>query len=219
MSLEDMSLDSVVAHCTEETHKYWQRLLSDTRYCFELFRRALVEARQEAFTYVYRIYEPQVRAWVYNHSQFNRTDETADYFVSLSFSKLFFALRGEKFNKFSSLGHVLKYLNMCVFTGILEYLRSQPRDAETLEEESAPYNPSPSSELAGELQTHINRILEDAQDRLLVHLVYVLNLKPAEIQQQYPDQWDSARAVSVALQRIRRHLRKDQWLREWADMG
>ena len=50
----------------------------------------------EAFTYVYRIYEPQVIRWVYNHSQFEQTAEHADYFAGSAMSNFYFAVRGLK---------------------------------------------------------------------------------------------------------------------------
>ena len=60
--------------------------------------------------------------------------------------------------------------------------------------------------------------LVDDNDRLLAHDVFVLALKPLQVAKRYPDRWATAREVSVALQRIRRALRRDPDLREWAGL-
>jgi hypothetical protein len=215
MTLDSMLLSEVVAHCSENTQKYLRQLVTDARFCFELFRRALLEAQQEAFTHVYRIYEPQVRSWIYRHPGFDSTDETSDYFLSLAFANFYFGLCGEKFNQFSSVAAVLKYLRACVWSCISEYLRGQPPPLLEINDELLAEDTPPGT-VADELKEHVRRILPDENDLLLFHLAYTFDMKPAEIYRRHPDLWEDVRAVSVALQRIRRHLRKDDQLRNWA---
>ncbi len=219
MVLDSWSVDDLARRCAEETSRFMHREASDSQYCFELFRRALLHGVSEAMTRLYQIYERLVTSWVYHHSRFPATDESADYFVSAAFSSFYFALRGPAFQQFASLAAVLAYLKMCVHTAIAQYMRDQEATPTLLfaEDDDPGYTPDLASDVyADELWKHICRLLPDEQDRQLAHCVFVQHLKPAQIVDAYEGYWKDARAVSVALQRIRRSLRKDEALREWA---
>jgi hypothetical protein len=210
MNTAHLAVDDLAARCAEETHKFTRQQLNDTRFCFELLRRALLDGAAEAFTRVYQIYEPQVRRWVYGHSRFDQTDENADYFVSQALSNFYFALRGPKFQQFSLLSQVLAYLKLCVHTAIAQHIRDHQRFA------TVPLEAAGTVELAHDVSSSTDasalwravcETLSDENDRLLAHSVFVLELKPAEIAARYPATWTNAREVSLALYRIRRALR------------
>src|SRR6266545_4574307 len=170
MSLVDsFSLDDLASQCSEQTEKFSQRQPSDTRYCFELLRRALADGLSDAFTSVYQIYERQVLVWVHSHSGFARSGESADYFVSTAWSTFYFALRGAKFDSFPSLPQVLAYLKLCVHTAIAQYLRDQ-EPAPTMPLELAPnvaHLPDLGTRIAAtELWRQIEQLLTDRRDRL-----------------------------------------------------
>lgn len=220
MDPAQLTVDDLAARCTEETHKFTHQQPSDTRFCFELLRRALLDSAADAFTRVYQIYEPQVRRWVYNHSRFDQTDENAEYFVSQALSNFYFALRGPKFQQFALLSQVLAYLKLCVHTAIAQYIRDHQRLA------AAPLAAAESVEQAQELSTDTDaaalwravcETLTEENDRLLAHSVFVLDLKPAEIAARYSAAWGSAREVSLALYRIRRTLRANPKISQWAN--
>lgn len=210
MNTAQLAVDELAARCAEETHKFTRQLPNDTRFCFELLRRALLDGAADAFTRVYQIYEPQVRRWVYGHSRFDQTDESADYFVSQALSSFYFALRGPKFHQFSLLSQVLAYLKLCVHTAIAQYIRDHqrfttvPLEAAGTVEQGQDVS---SSTDASALWRAVCDTLTDENDRLLAHSVFVLELKPAEIAARYPAAWTTAREVSLALYRIRRTLR------------
>src|SRR5262245_21445236 len=109
-----LSVERLAQRCVEETEKFNRRQSNDPQFCFELLRRALAEGVAEALTYAYRIYERQSLKWVYNHSGFAETGESADYFARSALSAFYFALRGPKFARFPSLQQVLAYLKLCV---------------------------------------------------------------------------------------------------------
>jgi hypothetical protein len=219
MVLESWSVDDLSRRCAEETSKYRLRQTTDPQYCFELLKRALLHGMSDAMTRVYQIYERLVTSWVYHHSRFSATEESADYFVSSAFSSFYFALRGPTFRQFSSVASVLAYLKLCVHTAIAQYLRNQEAaPTEPLTEGAEPgYTPDLASDLyADELWSHICRLLPEKQDQLLAHCAFVQHLKPAQILDAFAGYWPDARAVSVSLQRLRRVLRKDSVLRQWA---
>lgn len=222
MNLSSLSNDDLSRLCAEDTARFHHQQIRDPEHCFELLRRALAEGRNDAFTRVYQIYEPQVLRWVYQHDRFQETGETAEYFANQALTSFYFALRGEKFSRFETLPQVLTYLKMCVHSAIAQFLRKEQAmrladlDAGSLADSGAAI----AEDLqASELWGHICELLPDDGDRLLAHCVFVQALKPAQVAHGHPDRWDSGREVSVALQRIRRHLRKDPLLRDYAGIA
>ena len=221
MTATRMSLDDLARHCAEETEKFSRHQANDPQFCFELLRRALADGAPEAFTRVYRNYERQVLSWVYSHSGFAQTGESADFFARSALSTFYFALRGPKFAQFTSLAKVLTYLKLCVHTAIMQYLRDQRPSATTRLDEAGDLAHTPDLDNradAAELWAHICRLLPDQRDRLLARYVFLQDLKPRQIVSAHPTQWGGEREVSVALYRIRRLLRNDAELRRLAGL-
>jgi hypothetical protein len=212
-----LPVGQLAQRCVEETEKFNRRQGNDPQFCFELLRRALAEGVAEAFTHVYQIYERQVIGWVYSHSRFAQTGESADYFARAALSAFYFALRGEKFAHFPSLQQTLAYLKLCVHTAIAQYLRDQRPAAAVSIETTGPLADTPdlgTSAVVAELWAYICDLLPDERDRLLARCVFILGLKPRQLVELYPGRWADEREVSVALYRIRRLLRADPELRK-----
>jgi len=204
----------------EETAKFLRRADHDPQVCLELLRRALAEQSDEAFTHVYRIYEPLVTRWVYRHSRFALTGESVEYFTSAAFRAFYVALHGAKFARFQTVAAILHYLQSCVHTEIAQYLRQYGYDLSAPLEEAPERGEEadPGARLeASELWAHICRLLPDERDQLLAHCALVLDLAPRQICVAHPSWWTSERAVSVALYQIRRRLRADPELTALAD--
>jgi hypothetical protein len=216
--IASLSVDALANRCAEENYKYNHQQESDSQYCFELLRRALVNGLSDALTHVFKIFEGQARNWVYRHGRFVQSGEDADYFVNLAFTKFYFALRGARFEQFPALPQVLRYLKVCVHSAIAQYVRDQVSFSEvSLDEIEPAYTPDHDSHIsAHELWNHICRLLPDEQDRLLAECTFIQRLKPAQIAHIYPRHWNTVRDISVALQRIRRILRNDVELRQQA---
>ena len=108
---------------------------------------------------------------------------------------------------------------MCVHSAIAQYVRDhqQMTIVKLSDLEQLPSSVDVEKNIqAEELWAQICRVLTDEVDRLLAHLAFVQQRKPASIVTDYSRYWKNERAVSVALQRIRRALRKDPELRRWA---
>lgn len=216
MTAGSLTIDQLALRCAEETDKFGRRQPNDAQYCFELLRRALAETSDEAFTSVCRVYERQVTSWVYSHTRFAQTGETADYFVQAALRTFYFALRGPKFDRFPSLPQVLSYLKLCVHTAIAQYVRDQQPRPDAPLDEVAEVAETPDlgmrADLA-ELWQYICSLLPEEGDQLLARCAFMLDLKPSQVVKLYPGRWESERDVSVALYRIRRALRNDAGLR------
>jgi hypothetical protein len=223
MTLTALSVENLANQCAEETEKFNRRQPNATQYCFELLRRALAEGIQEAFTWVYQVYERQVLKWVHRYPRFEETGEAADYFVNSAFTKFYFAVRGPKFERFGSVPSLLMYLKLCVHTAIAQYIRDQQKKLEiSTDDEGSEVDLRDRRQEdiietvteAEELWVVICRLLPEAADRALARCVFTLDMKPAEIVTAYPGRWSGEREISVALYRIRRVLRQDRELRQ-----
>lgn len=215
MTAASLSVDDLAQRCAEETDKFNRRQTNDAQFCFELLRRALADGSSEAFTHVYQVYERQVLAWVYSHSRFAQTGESADFFAGSALRTFYFALRGTKFEQFPSLPKVLSYLKLCVHTAIAQYIRDQQPVATTPLDDVTEIAHTPDLGMRadiGELWVYICRLLPEPRDRLLARCVFIQDLKPRQIVQEYGGLWGSEREVSVAIYRIRRVLRNDAGL-------
>lgn len=219
MTVAGLPLDDLARRCAEETEQFSRRRSHDPRFCFELLRQALAEGVPEAFARVYHVYERQVLNWVYSHQRFEQTGESAEYFASAALSAFYFALRGPKFERFPALAQVLSYLKLCVHTAIAQYLRDQQPAATAILDDATTITDTSDLDaqvLAAELWGEICRLLPDERERTLARCVFLQDLKPRQIVQAHPKQWNSEREVSVALYRIRRVLRNDLALRRRA---
>jgi hypothetical protein len=219
-NLDQLTVDELARACEQETQKFLRQQESTSVYCFELFRRAFIQHDIYAFTHIYSIYEPQVKSWVRRHTGFARTGEPVEYFVSATMSSFYFAMQHGKFSQFQHLAQALQYLKLCAHTAITGYLRRQDAVVETPLDEMLSLASTDTSQtqemMAADLWAQMCRLIPDKTDQLLMRCVFVEQLKPAEILDAHPNIWESARAVSVALQRIRRILRRDEEIRRRA---
>jgi DNA-directed RNA polymerase specialized sigma24 family protein len=214
-------IKNLATACEEETRKFYLGGAHDTTHCYELIRQALTEQSSEAFSHLYRIYEPMVTRWVYRCAAFPGIDEPAEYFVSTAFSKFYFALRGRSLDRFETLSKLLTYLKSCVITAVLEYRRKYGRqeivtaisidDKLGIGAEDVPESP------LIDVWSRICHLLPGPEDQLLARCAFVLHMKPAEIAETYAEHWESPRQVTQRLFRIRQVLRNDLELQRLAD--
>lgn len=213
-----LTVAQLAERCRDETRKFQNRLTSDTRYCFELFRAALEALQPDAFTELYQVYHQRVRAWVTHHPAFIHSHEDPEIFVQEAFSSFYFALRGERFARFADLKAVLRYFRLCAESAVLEYtrrIRPPLIDGDDQDIEIADTADALNKHIhALEVWERIRQLLPNERQQRLAYYAFVLWLKPSEIAELYPDEWPSARDVTVALYAVRVTLRQDTALYE-----
>ena len=217
MDIDTFKVEDLAIRCAEENAKFFQKMAHDTRYCFELFRRALEDRIQQALENVREIYQPQLLRWVMSHPLFDMTGETAEYFSSIAFSQFYFALLESKFHRFPTLAHLMAYMKMCVHSAVAQYVRDyRPDSSVPLMEMDFPVSTNQFADVQAEqLWEHICRLLPDKNQRLLARCAFIFEMKPSDIAQLYPKHWSNNREVSVALYRIRQILRNDPEIQNW----
>jgi len=220
---QDLSVADLARRCAQETSQFFGRRAHDPRYCLELFRRAIAAGDQSAWEAVFTQYRPLVAGWVIRHPAFHRCREEEPYFVNRAFEKLWSAMAGRSVSGFGDLAGILRYLQMCVHSAVVDHLRRLHSSAEG--PDPIPLGDSvPAMEPAApagqidrvereEFWTLINRKLRGRKEKEVVYGSYVLGLKPQEICSIFHRTFPTAGDVYLAKQNVLTRLRRDRELR------
>ena len=228
---EQLSLAGIAHRCAAETDAFFRNHDYDPRYCYELFRRAMVERADDAYTCLYLQYEALVTSWVLRHSSFRTSGEETQYFVNRAFDKLWSALTPQKFDRFPDLKSLLRYLQMCVHSAVVDHARATARVpvVDSLEDQSGTQNDADepqhpdraptaeestlSASSSEEFWRQIYQKLNNDRERLVVYASFSLGLKPRELCAQYGDQFANVRDVYRIKQNVLERLRRDPELK------
>ena len=229
IDLHVLALASIAHRCTRETEAFFQRQAHDPAYCYELFRRAIVDRCQPAWDVIYAQYRPLVAGWVERHPAFAFSGEEVQFFVNRAFEKMWAALDSSKFARFPNLKSLLRYLQMCVHSTIVDQSRKAEQavasvQVESLSDRSAadgPRHDDPA--LAGvyrqEFWQQINGRLNDERERRVVYGSFVLGLKPREVHARYQDTFNGVKDVYRVKENVLARLRRDAELAEILGSG
>ena len=210
-NLHQLQLEVIVQRCGEETAKWRHRLVQDTRYCFELFRRGLGDGTADALLQIYTLYVPMLARRVERHAARRFLKEDPEHLARIALANFCKSCMQKGFsNRFVEFKSMMSYLFACLHSVIRMQQRIAgreiPLDDDNLALQAPPDLPSDEDERSTETWRTLCRTLQDPQDQQLAYIRFVLGIKPKEIVSRYPQIWKSERAVSVALQRIRRKL-------------
>lgn len=222
VDLHRLSLSGIAHRCAKETELFFARLRHDPRPCFEMFRRAISEGRQRAWELVYVQYHALVTGWVQRHTSFPTCGEEASYLVNRAFEKMWSAMTPEKFSRFPDLRSVLRYLQMCAYSAVVDAVRKTGPPAVDVEAEALPVGGAPGGRSVDDhalAQVHrrefweaITARLNDEEERCVVYGSYVLGLKPRQLLEEYSDTFDDVQAVYRVKENVLARLRRDQAL-------
>lgn len=218
-----LSNEVLARRCTEERERFFRQEQADNRYCFELFRRALVHRNEYAWEIVYDQYAPLVSGWIRRSSGFQTDSDDLDELVNLVFTRFWQSVTPEKFARFDSLESLLQYLRLCAGSVVMDNVRRQKR-----KERFAVYEPFLSSgnhhNVEEQVVDNVTRrdFWNDVQARLgseaeekVVYGYFVLGLKPREIQAAYPDIFPSVEQVYRTKRNVLNRLRRSDLLHRW----
>ncbi len=222
--LHTLTLAGIAHRCTQETEFFFQRKSYDPRYCFELFRRAIMERNQRAWELVYTQYRSLVAGWVERHSAFPSSGEEAQYLVNRAFEKMWSAVTPDRFGRFPDLKSLLRYLQMCVHSVVLDQVRVAERaevgaeaDIASVEGEAGDttLEDQALAHVRGqELWDQISERLHNEKERRVVYGYFVLALKPKEIYAEGKDTFRDVREVYRIKENVLARLRRDAELKK-----
>lgn len=212
----NLPLTLLEKRCLEETAQYFKDQSPDGRYCFELFRRALIEKSQDAWELLYRHYRPQVFRRLRRCNRLANLDEDPAVLVNEVFAKFAHAVSPEKFATFGGLKSVLRYLNLCTDSVVIDYLRKRSLDEHEISWELAEKCESPQTRIEREeLFELIMSRLKDEQEQTVFHAMFNLGMKPSEVCIEWPQLLPTVRRVNQVRQNIVDRLKRDEILRRY----
>ena len=163
--------------------------------------------------------------WVDRHPAFLSTGEETQYFVNRAFERMWLAVPPGKFHHFADLKSLLRYLQMCVHSAIVDRLRNAEQaelDAgvEALSDSSGAPSATVEDEALGqverrELWQEINSLLHTEKERRMLYGSFILSLKPQELCALYPKTFKDADEVYSVKQNVLARLRRSEDLRRF----
>jgi DNA-directed RNA polymerase specialized sigma24 family protein len=222
--LQTLTLTGIAHRCAQETELFFQRKSYNPRYCFELFRRAIMERNQRAWEVVYNQYRSLVGSWVERHSAFPSSGEETQYFVNRAFEKMWVAVTPDRFGRFPDLKSLLRYLQTCVHSVVLDQVRVAEQaevgaeaDIASVEGEAGDTTPEDQAlaRVQGqELWDQISKRLHNDKERRVMYDSFVLALKPREIYAEGKDMFRDVREVYRVKENVLARLRRDAELKK-----
>jgi len=224
------TLDELARDCAQETARFFREHTHDSPDCFELFRRALEQNSEQAWESICAQYLPLVRSWVAQHPELAHCGGDIHDLANRAFERMWAAWTPDKFRRFRDLRALLAYLKMCAHSAVIEELRQagpSPRIVvlSDLPEDALdvlPRNRGPSvegevlhRERSEELWQMVRARLRDDRERLVLHDLFVLDLKPAALLAQHRDQFRDIHKVYLVRQVVLERLSRDAQLRSF----
>ncbi len=219
--LPDRSVYEIIRACQEEAR---QTRSQEKGYCYELFRRAIEEQDDAAWTAIEQQYNRLILSWVLNRSP-GMASEDAEAAAQEALSKFWRTLtrRSEPIaERFNHVGGLLGYLKQCAVTSLIDRQRQaqrQTRLQERLQQtargalfQSGPQE-STVAQLAREerlqqIRNWIASQVTDPQERLILRLTYEEELTPAQIASGYPQVFPDAHTVRRVKERVLKRARR-----------
>jgi len=221
-----LSLSSLCYRCARESDNFFNRKKHDPRFCYQLFRRAVLEQDQRAWECLYHQYYPLVASWVERHSMFKSCHEEHQYFVNRAFEKMWAVFSPQKLDQFPDLKSILRYLQMCVHSAVVDYLRAQEQaelmaDSPALERQTydgealAPEKEAIRRTQAGVLWEMIAARLKDEKERKVVYGSFILALKPGDLADYYAGTFENVAEIYRVKENVLARFRRDEELKRF----
>lgn len=216
-----LSLAVLAQHCAIESTHFYRGRNHDTRFAYELFRRALVERDELAWEHLYMHYSPLVEGWVRRSGAFASCGESSEFYVGAAFTKFWRAMTPERFSTFPTLASLLQYLQLCASSVVIDSVRAQSWSEMVAEDSLTPGQQphvSPDEQAIERVQRAefwrtINALLNDDAERAVVIGSFVLGLKPGEIYGDRPDLFSSVGEVYNVKRNVLTRLSRNPELR------
>jgi hypothetical protein len=190
-----LSINALVCRCVVESDHFYRGQPYDTRFAYELFRRALVLRDEVAWEHVYAHYSALVESWVRRSGAFPGSGESSEFFIGAAFTKFWRAVSAERFADFPTLASLLHYLQLCTGSVVIDSVRSQSW-SEMVPEEALPAGQVPQVAPDEEALARVGRAefwryitgqLNGEAEQVVVVGSFVLGMKPGEIYDDRPD--------------------------------
>src|SRR5947209_3474940 len=118
-ALGQMNLSLLADRCSEEIKLHRRRETYDDRYCLEIFRRAIVQRVDQAWSVLQQHFGATVRIWLHSHASKDVAllRDSEENYIAQTFSRFWYAVRDQHL-EFTTVCAALSYLH-ATFNGII----------------------------------------------------------------------------------------------------
>ncbi len=214
-----MDLPMLLRQCLAEREHFRHGRPSDSRYAYELFRRALLERDEAAWEALYSHYRALVERWVQSNGAFSRSNERSDTLVCEAFARFWHAIPHTRFTRFPNAAALLHYLQLCASCVVIDSARVGARlvsvGIRPLGDmrQRAPEEEVLERMTREDLWRHISKLLHGEAERVVVFDSFVSGLKPRDICARRRDLFASVQDVYMVKHNVLARLSRDQSLR------
>lgn len=214
-----MSLHVLGDLCKQQTQRFLQQFEPDNRYCFELWRRAVQDRVDDACTLIVDVYTGLVKHWVRSYLH-TASDADIDDCVNFAFASMFQSLRkADRFARFDDLKPLVIYLRRCANSAALKHHRKNERyqSAALTDDDTkivGPDKPSVEEDFEKKAAYALAKAnLKSKKEEIFFDTYFELDLKPRQIYEMYPDEFQDVNEVylvkQVLVERLRRVFKKE----------
>lgn len=193
----------------------------------ELFRRAICDREDAAWSSIVEQYSGTVLAAIRRHSASHQLHEDDIYWINRAFQRFWGAIGPERFGQFAELPAILGYLKMCAVSVLLDDLRASRRAQFAPIHETSPecaVEPDHGDLVSGRvdaaaLWAAVLEALVSDTERLVAQLSFVGGLSPREIFARHSDRFASVEDVYRVKRNVVDRLRSKRGLSDHWSAG
>jgi len=223
--LQTLTLSGLRHRCAQESDRFFNRQAYDPAFCYELFRRAILQQDEQAWGAIYSQYQRLVIHWVERNAAFPNCGEEAQFFMNRAFEKMWQGITPEKFTTFEDLSSLLRYLQMCVHSVMVDFVRQKEHKLKLEAVEELTHQPPARGTAVEdsitrtltrkELWTWLQSQLKDEKEQVVVYGLFVLALKPRDLADLYPKVFADVKEIYRAKENLMARLRRSEELKEF----
>jgi DNA-directed RNA polymerase specialized sigma24 family protein len=217
----DMSLTELSDRCSGEVSRYMHEESHNDDYCLEIFRRAMLQKDVHAWELLMQRFHGLLVGWVRRHPSREiayRLDSEENY-VAFAFERFWRVTVRNNALEFNTLASALAFLRACLNSAIIDTLRGYSRPNEVpLPEPGFSEEPAVDDSANGEspeIWQVIKSFLPNERERRVAYLLYHCGLKPREIVQFCPQEFDDVREIYRLIRNIRDRLERNKDRLRW----
>ena len=225
-SLSNLDPSQLLARCRNT-----QPDNSHERFCFELFRGAIIRQNQHCWALIYEQYQKLVFRWALDVLQSSglaekQPDTLPETFVVEAFATFWRAYTVAKLESADGIASVLSYLKSCVVTTVLQARRQAQRRLVQAEWDESAVDPQatadaltePEKQLlhenyAAQLWQLVDANCHDEAERIVARLSFVADLKPHAILARHPDLFSDVAQIYTMRRNLKNRLSRNEALR------
>ncbi len=222
-----LHLQELAEACSRETSHFFQHGRGACASCLTLFKQAIVQRDEDAWEIIYRQYAPLVKGWVLRHPAFQQTGEDADIFVNMAFTRMWQAITPEKCANFNNIKSVLRYLQTCTHSAIVDEIRQRQFESLNIESREVQHQIDAHGPSIEERVHHriyykqafdaVMQRMKTPQERIVLSTMFVSGLKPGEIILKHPEIFRDVREIYRIKENILARLRRDKELQKYLE--